>query len=876
MSQPDSNNPENSIEANDFGFSDTEFTRGQLLDGRYKVLSLLGRGGMGIVYRVEQIFLGQQLALKTIEKRHLSDTLIRRFKTEAKAAFAVAHPNIVGLYDFGILDDETPYIAMELVEGETLAERIKRGVLTVEEAIPIFVQICFGLAHAHSCGIIHRDIKPSNIMLLANAPEGIEGGVKILDFGVAKITQQDDGEVQALTRAGEIFGSPLYVSPEQCSGSKVDYRADIYSLGCVFFEALTGTPPFIGENALATMVLHQTAPIPKLREASLGRKFPQQMEDLVRRMLAKDPGQRIQNLGEAAMILGAIKNSDTSQMTAIQQTQPQSTSPRGPTVTIARDNFIFLNAAIAISSVVLTTMLVLLFDEPTKQVAPEAGHVMGYAESSNVADAYVFRSGINKKLRDFDTAGADDTALSAFEGYQDLQVFINKSGGITDEGLAYLTSSKVLVLKLIECSVHNVDNLCKLTYVHQLDLQHNPLKPGAVGEIATALKQLQSLNLINVDASEADLKSLSKSHSLINLELTPGKYSDSFLKELHEKLPQCGIHAGRTTVSKYQQMMDEAGTGDQIEVTQRMLNLASKTDPLCTFVGICHLRLAKLFEEKNNLTAAEAQAKHAYEVFDKSGDIKNQVEPLILVAKYEAAKKKNSDAAEKISEALDITVATMDGTNAEIMPTFQKLITGAAEIHDYDLLLKICEKAVEINQLIVAKKEIARLSRDKNIALYAQIAGSIYVSKHEPDKAKVYFRYYYDAAESLKERNPKDFCSAEIQLGTLLDEEPDLQLRMLMSAVEQLDVLGLQLPQDHDLQIHYLDACTTLAGKFAAKNESAKSIAYMRKALDRLPQTDASIIAARKKIYAETFVNLLKQAGRTSEATAEAQKYGLK
>lgn len=287
----------------------TEFQRGQVIGGRYEVLSRLGKGGMGLVYRVKQIFLNRELALKTIDKNCMTESAIRRFQQEAQTAFSLDHPNIIGVKDFGVLDDQTPFLAMELVHGETLGDFQKRvGCLTVEQAIPIFIQVCFGLSYAHECGVVHRDIKPSNIMVLNGLPHGAEGSVKILDFGIAKFTAHEGGEVQALTRTGEIFGSPLYMSPEQCSGFRVDHRADVYSLGCVLFESLSGTPPFIGDNALATMMKHQNEPAPTLREASLGKEFPEDIEKLVAAMLAKSPEDRYSNLGVVAHQLNAIRH----------------------------------------------------------------------------------------------------------------------------------------------------------------------------------------------------------------------------------------------------------------------------------------------------------------------------------------------------------------------------------------------------------------------------------------------------------------------------------------------------------------------------------------------------------------------------------------
>ncbi len=274
---------------------------------------------MGLVYRVNQIFVNKEFALKTIDKNCMSETALRRFQQEARTVFSLDHPNIIAVNDFGIWNDQTPFLVMELVNGETLGDRLARtGCLTLEQAIPIFVQVCFGLAYAHECGVVHRDIKPNNIMLVKGMPLGAEGSIKILDFGIARFAEHEGGEMQSLTRTGEIFGSPLYMSPEQCAGERVDHRADIYSLGCVFFEVLTGAPPCVGENALATMMKHLSETPLTLKQASLGADFPQGIEEIVATMLAKSPDSRYQNIGHIANDLGALKRGDSISGTAKQ------------------------------------------------------------------------------------------------------------------------------------------------------------------------------------------------------------------------------------------------------------------------------------------------------------------------------------------------------------------------------------------------------------------------------------------------------------------------------------------------------------------------------------------------------------------------------
>lgn len=197
---------------------------------------------------------------------------------------------------------------MDLITGETLAEVIKRlTTIPCDEFLPILEQICAALYHAHSHSVVHRDVKPANIMVTYNP----ELSIKILDFGIAKIVNEEAGQVQALTRTGEIFGSPLYMSPEQCSGGIIDTRSDIYSLGCVAYEALTGAPPHIGANALRTMMLHQSADVIPLSEAGLGLKFSPEWERVVAKMLAREPRSRY---SDVRAVIADLKPDDKNRL----------------------------------------------------------------------------------------------------------------------------------------------------------------------------------------------------------------------------------------------------------------------------------------------------------------------------------------------------------------------------------------------------------------------------------------------------------------------------------------------------------------------------------------------------------------------------------
>lgn len=280
---------------------------GDVIADKFKVVSLIGHGGMGSVYHVEQIFLKKPYALKILTTAQLPDMAIRRFQKEAQAASKLDHPNLVKAHEFGLIEGQLPYFVMDLVEGKTLAKHLKQvGTISVNEALRLFVPVCFGLAYAHQQGVIHRDLKPSNLILSHSSQNTTSQHVaKVVDFGIAKMIEGDGTD--QLTRTGEVFGTPLYMSPEQCAGGKVDHRSDIYALCCVVFEAITGAPPFSGDTALATMMRHQSERPSTLKEASLGGDFPEMLEKIIARGLEKDPDLRYQSMLDLANDLMVIQ-----------------------------------------------------------------------------------------------------------------------------------------------------------------------------------------------------------------------------------------------------------------------------------------------------------------------------------------------------------------------------------------------------------------------------------------------------------------------------------------------------------------------------------------------------------------------------------------
>lgn len=281
---------------------------GTILLDKFRVVEHIGAGGMGNVYRVDHLLLEKPFAFKCLNKFQEADASWKRFQNEAKAAQLLDHPNLLKVFEFGLLESGQPFFLMELIEGKTLADEIKRlGHLPTSRAISLFIQVAFAIACAHDQKIVHRDLKPSNIMLVPPKSEYERESVKVVDFGIAKLTGIDEFNQQTLTKTGEIFGSPYYMSPEQCMGLPVDHRSDLYSLGCVFYESLTSAPPFMGETALSTMMKHQSEKPLSLKEASLGQNYPVALEQIIEKLLEKNPEKRYQSAQHLARDLIALE-----------------------------------------------------------------------------------------------------------------------------------------------------------------------------------------------------------------------------------------------------------------------------------------------------------------------------------------------------------------------------------------------------------------------------------------------------------------------------------------------------------------------------------------------------------------------------------------
>jgi len=328
----------------------------------YKILEKLGGGGMGVVFKAQDTKLDRTVALKFLPQHlHLDEEAEMRFISEAKAASSFDHPNICTIHDIGKADDDQLFIAMACYEGETLKKKLDKGPVNVEEAIDIAAQVAEGLKKAHQKGIVHRDIKPANIFITN------DGLVKILDFGLAKVSSQLN-----MTKVGTTMGTVAYMSPEQTKGEEVDHRTDIWSLGVVLYEMLSGELPFKGdyEQAIIYSILNEE---PKAI-SEMSTNVSSQLEEIVTKTLTKNSDERFQNadefLSDLKTIGSQLKGVD-GKTTVSQKKESKKKTP-------------YFYAGISVIIILITLMSILFF--PEKEQGKSIGLIAVLPFSNNKPD----------------------------------------------------------------------------------------------------------------------------------------------------------------------------------------------------------------------------------------------------------------------------------------------------------------------------------------------------------------------------------------------------------------------------------------------------------------------------------------------------------
>lgn len=320
---------------------------GANIDGKFKIVSLLSEGGMGVTFLAEQEELGRKVVLKILHLNLANDPEGReRFIREAQLLGSLQHSHLVQVYSAGVYADEFPYIAMEYLEGKTLEEYLRNsGPIDWKKACRISMQVCEAMDYCHAAGVIHRDLKPANIIILQNTQSDF---VKVIDFGLAKAL---DGNKNTLTATGLVVGSPHYMSPEGCAGQKPDSRSDIYSLGCVLYEMLAGRPPFLSESPFELFSAHKTDDPVEPSKHVPSIVIPSALDGTVLKALEKDPQKRFASMEEfsenlAAVLLDRELSFDLKELTVYRQKAKKPHSKFQIGLTVAAFSILLLTAVL--------------------------------------------------------------------------------------------------------------------------------------------------------------------------------------------------------------------------------------------------------------------------------------------------------------------------------------------------------------------------------------------------------------------------------------------------------------------------------------------------------------------------------------------------
>jgi eukaryotic-like serine/threonine-protein kinase len=281
---------------------------GVTLDGRYRIVGGIGKGAMGKVYRAVQVGLNRAVALKVLDSNYgagKDESFRQRFLVEAALTAKLSHPNTVRIFDYGCTSDGIFYLAMEFLEGETLDRVLLKGPLGWRRVLSIGQQIARALREAHELGVVHRDLKPANVMMLSADDD--TDHVKVLDFGLVKsFVEGHELEGRAITLQGMLMGSPPYMAPEQGDKNRADPRSDIYSLGCILFECLSGKPAFWGGSPLEIILKHVNEPIPALTTPPKFETIPERMVSIVNTCMQKSPMDRFQSMDEVLLTMSEL------------------------------------------------------------------------------------------------------------------------------------------------------------------------------------------------------------------------------------------------------------------------------------------------------------------------------------------------------------------------------------------------------------------------------------------------------------------------------------------------------------------------------------------------------------------------------------------
>lgn len=509
------------------------FGDGRKIVGNYEFLEFVGSGGMGVIYKAKNPVLKKIVAIKMLHSHLMSEAITRRFQQEAQAVSQLSHRNVIAVHDFGVSEHGQPYMVMDFVDGKPLSEVLRHGTLSLEAVINIGIQIAEALQHAHDRGVLHRDLKPSNIMVTdydCDFPI-----IKIVDFGIAKILET---EATRVTQTGELVGTPQYMSPEQCRGGALDARSDIYSLGCVLYELVTGKPPFANESMVAVIVEQLSKQPRSLSEVRPDMVIPIPLEELMTKVLAKEPVDRFQSMNELLVSLLDVQKVVVAN---------DSSRRKSRIFKLNRDQrqllLVSIAAAFSLLSVAGTALLygnsvhksarnkvppAIAKNDIEAQIglvlAREKFHISRYLEPEKQDDAFIkafYDVNLGVSEIDLSDSHITDKSFQCLSLQKNVKVLKLTNTGITDKSIPFL----LLLPQLSELSLTRTEitdkcanDLANMPKLRDLSLSHTGFTDHGLAQIANLL--LTGLSISTTRITDKGLASIAKYKSLERLHLS--------------------------------------------------------------------------------------------------------------------------------------------------------------------------------------------------------------------------------------------------------------------------------------------------------------------------------------------------------------------
>ena len=818
-----------------------EFKTKSIVFDKFEILEQIGTGGMGTIFKVLNIPLDKVMVLKVLQTGS-SEKAILRFQKEAKILSQLKHPNIATVFDFGLSSDNVPYLAIEFVEGVSLEELLKSGPMPQATVLQILNQVCDALSHAHKLGVVHRDVKPGNIMIRQDGTLPMRA--VLLDFGIAKIVAGDGAEHQRLTHTGAVIGSPLYMSPEQCSGKPTSAKTDQYSLGCVVYAMLTGEPPFAGESALETMLMHQNTPLPPL-----GAKVPSllpALEAVITRLLSKQEDDRFESMEALIQTLAPIEvepPDDQSRLAPplerlFQRVSLKKTNPK---------LLWALTVVVVLAGAVLATRQLSYFKK-LRQPHEQLEKTGVWEPDAEDGVPLFIKKARKAHFTRFGSKFVNDESMRYFDGYTELQELNLSDTEVSDRSLAYLKNSKILTLELRNSCIGTVSNVVIFPYVYYLDLRQSKIGNAQLKQLEK-LKMLSVLRISETDITEAGLKYLTNIPSLTEVELNNG-YSRKRIEELAKQMPNCTFRPffKESLLGKKFKSVRSKSPELRIANAKECMRIAIKAqgkDSAAT--EFCLRELAQAQNSNGQWNAANKSLEEAVSIAKRlhndntlTADLEEQSLFCWMEGARQASNKLKRQALDTRLRALKLMETTAVKTSFKLVRELNIACHWAMVLEDYPEVVRRGKTALGLIDKYHVDQKFSPKQKP-NLASVNEYVGTALLNLRKLDEALPYFQNALNARKKMGVTDGLEYAVNLINMSRC-STEVGTKKKILLQAYKKLH--PERSPADPLTQNYFCDICYFLATAYAEEENFPFAIKYIKQAqqnaLSRVGKTETT------------------------------------